>query len=78
MTTRWGLADSMIKHLFEQREPIEELGLLPAEIHILLAMWSDLEDICSGLEIFLFYFFIFISIFILLTRRKATEALYIG
>ena len=28
--------------------------------------------------IFFLFFFIFISIFILLTRRKATEALYIG
>ena len=27
---------------------------------------------------YIFFFFIFISIFILLTRRKATEALYIG
>ena len=30
------------------------------------------------LFIFFYLFFIFISIFILLTRRKATEALYIG
>ena len=43
-----------------------------------LAPLSDVITKCSQSINFFFFYFILISIFILLTRRKATEALYIG
>ena len=50
MTTRWASTYLMIKRLLELRESIGELSLLSPELHILLAMWSSLEDIGSVLE----------------------------
>ena len=50
MTTRWASTYLMIKRLLELQESIEELSLLSPELHILLAMWSSLEDIGPVLE----------------------------
>ena len=50
MITRWDLIYLMIKRLLKLREPIEEISLLSAEIHISLAIWSSSEDIYSVFE----------------------------
>ena len=50
MITRWDLTYLMIKRLLKLREPIEEISLLSAEIHISLAIWSSSEDIFSVFE----------------------------
>ena len=39
---------------------------------------NTIPGVTVGFFFFFFFFFFFVSIFILLTRRKATEALYIG
>ena len=54
-------------------------GLTEACARIVLTfMVQSVCKNCKDVVFYLFLFFIFISIFILLTHRKATEALYIG